>query len=439
MKKIFSGILKRHPGIDRFISSISWQLGEQLLRMLAGLFVGVWVARYLGPEEFGIFNYVLAFVAIFSTIAKLGLDGIVIRELVTAKHTKEQYMGTAFWLKAVAGTIISIVAIVVANSALQEPRIAFYISIVAAGIALQCFDVVDFYFQSKVLSKYVSICKIIQLSISSIIKIYLVLVDAELVYFVITTLVDQIMLGLTLFYAFKKHTTQGFVRTFNINIARQYIKDSWPLIFSSLVVMIYMRIDQIMIKSMLGNKNVGIYSAAVKLSEIWYFVPIILTNTFFPAIINAKKGGQKVFYSRLQDLFTLMVFIAIGLAIPITLASDWIVDTLYGKGYTEASNVLKIQIWAGIFVFLGVASSSWLISENLQRLSFYRTLLGALLNVILNLSLIPAYGIIGATYATLGAQVTAAFLFDAIHPATRQIFIMKLRAFNVLTLFIRET
>lgn len=419
---------KTHQGFRRYFANTSWMFAEQILRLTAGLLVGVWVARYLGPEQFGVFSYATAFAAIFSTIAKLGLDGIVVRDLVREPNQRDIYLGTAFWLKLV-GALVTLGAVALAMQLTSNDRTTnLYIFIIASGTIFQSFEVVDFYFQSQVLSKFVSICKLTQLLFSSLLKLYLIITGAELFWFVLVSLVDQMILALSLYFAYRYQKNGSFYRYFDLMTAKNLLKDSWPLIFSGLVVMLYMRIDQIMIKEMLGDREVGLYSAAVRLSEVWYFIPMIITSSLFPAIVSAKKVSKELYYMRLQRLYTFMVWMAIGIALPMTFLSDWLVTLLYGEAYRDAGQVLMIHIWAGMFVFLGVASSSWLTNENLQKLAFYRTLSGAITNVILNLMLIPIYGIIGAAIATVISYMVAGFVFDIFNNKTRKMFFMKIDA-----------
>lgn len=400
---------------------------EQILRLIAGLLVGIWVARYLGPEQFGLFSYAIAFATIFSSIAKLGLDGIVVRDLVREPNQRDFYLGTAFWLK-LGGAIVTLVIVALTTQLASSDRTTnLYILIIASGAIFQSFEVVDFYFQSQVLSKFVSICKIAQLLLSSLLKLYFIFVGADLFWFVLVSLADQITLAVSLYFAYRYQKLGGFYRHFDLAIAKQLLKDSWPLIFSGLVVMIYMRIDQIMIKEMLGEKEVGIYAAAVRLSEVWYFVPTIITSSLFPAIVSAKKISEQIYLTRLQRLYTSLVWMAIGVALPMSFLSDWLVTLLYGEAYREAGQVLMIHIWAGVFVSLGVASGSWFTSENLQSYAFHRTLLGVIINVVLNLILIRKFGLIGAAIATVTAQSMAALFFDALTKRTRIVFLMKLK------------
>ncbi|MEO1941195.1 MAG: flippase, partial [Candidatus Thioglobus sp.] len=313
----------------RYFANTSWVFGEKMLRMVSGLLVGFWVARYLGPEQFGLFSYALAFVSIFSGLAKLGLDGIVVRDLVNHPHQRNVYLGTAFWLKFVgAFVMLGIVALATLFTS-NDHTTNLYVFIIASGIIFQSFEVVDFYFQSKVLSKFVSICKITQLAVSSALQVYFVLTGADLIWFVVVTSINQVMLALTLFIAYRYQKLGNFYQHFDFILAKKLLKDSWPLVLSGLAIALYMRIDQIMIKEMLGEREVGIYTAAVRLSEAWYFIPLIIANSLFPAIANAKKISNKLYYTRLQRLYTLMLWSAIIVAVMMTFLSSRVITSLY--------------------------------------------------------------------------------------------------------------
>ncbi len=387
-------------------------MGEQLLRIVAGLFVGVWVARYLGPERFGLFSYVLAFTAIFGGIAKLGLDSVIVRELINHPEKRDIYLGTAFWLKLIgAFVVIGLIAIIISfthNDAITN----LFIFIAASGLVFQSFEVVEFYFQSQVLAKITSICKVTQLTLSLIIKIYLILKQAELVWFVLITVFDALSLAISYFVAYRLRKHPAFYKYFDFSTAKQLLKESWPLIFSAITVMIYMRIDQIMIKEILDEHEAGVYSAAVRLSEAFYFVPVLVTASLFPAILNAKKYSHELYMTRIQRLYTMMTWSAITIAIPVTFLSTWIVLTLYGEAYGRSAPILMIHVWASVFVFLTVSSGRYLTSEGLTRKTFYRNLSGMVLNILLNLKMIPEYGGTGAAMATLASWFVAGYLYD---------------------------
>ena len=419
---------KTHHGFRRHFANISWMFVERILRLVAGLFVGIWVARYLEPTQFGMFSYAVAFTALFSSIAKLGLDVIVVRDLVREPNRRDIYLGTAFWLKLIGAIAMLFMIIVAMQFTSSDSATKLYVLIISSGAIFQAFEVVDFYFQSQVLSKFVSICKMTQLLISSMLKLYLMFIGADLFWFVLVSLIDQVTLAVSLYFAYRHQKIGNFFSSFDAVIAKQLLKDSWPLIFSGLVVMIYMRIDQLMIKEMLELSEVGIFSAAVTVSEIWYVIPTIITTSLFPSIVNAKKISQVMYLERLQKLSSSMTWLAILIALAMTFLSDLVIGFLYGEAYIRAGAVLSIHIWSAVFVFLGLSSGLFLTVENYTRKSLYRLTLGAFSNIILNFMLIPRYGINGAAMATLISQFVANFLYDFFDPSLKPLVIIKMKA-----------
>lgn len=430
--------LKNHRGFMKYFKNTSWLFFEKILRMFVGLFVGIWVARYLGPERFGLFSYAQSFVGLFTTIATLGLDSIVVRELVKDESKSNELIGTAFYLKLM-GAILTLLVLVIATYFTSNDRYTnLLVFIIASATIFQSFNVIDMYFQSKVLSKYVVFSNIISLFVSSIIKIILILIDAPLVAFAWVVLFDSIVLAMGFIYFFIKHSTYEIKKIkFSKAIAITLLKDSWPLILSGVVISIYMKIDQVMIQEMLGNEAVGQYAAATRLSEIWYFIPTVVASSLFPAIVNAKRQSEELYYDRLQKLFDLVVWMAIAIALPMTFLSDMIVDILYGEQYNQAASVLMIHIWASIFVFLGVVSGNWFINENLQLLAFWRAFYGMIANIFLNLLFIKKYGIQGVAVATLISQIIAAYMFDLFNKNTRNLFLLKIKSLFMINTLIR--
>lgn len=415
----------------KYFKNTSWLFGEKILRMIVGLFVGIWVARYLGPEQFGLFSYAQSFVGLFTAIATLGLDGIVIRELVKDASRRDELIGTAFWLKVMGAFGVLIILAIAVNFTSNDTFTNSLVFIIASATIFQSFNVIDFYFQSKVLSRFVVFANIISLLISSIVKIALILNDAPLIAFAYVIVFDSFVLACGFIYFYIKNNSTFKIQhlKFKREIAVSLLKDSWPLILSSIVVSVYMRIDQVMIKELLDNEAVGQYAAAVRLSEVWYFIPMVIASSLFPSIVNAKKHSKELYFRRLQKLYDLMVWMAIAIAVPMTFLSDWIVEFLYGEQYNQAGSVLMLHIWAGVFVFIGVAFSQYLVAENLTKKSFYRTLMGAILNVFLNYLLIPKYGINGAAIATIFSQFIANYVYDFFDKDLHQQLKMKTRAF----------
>jgi O-antigen/teichoic acid export membrane protein len=429
----YKNVLK-HSGFRRYAGNTSWLIAEKVLRMVVSLFVGVWVARYLGPERFGLLSYAQSFVGLFAVIATLGLDGIVVRELVKDESRRDEIIGTAFWLKLIGAIVVLIILAIAVQFTSNDQYTNILVFIVASATIFQSFNVIDFYFQSKVLSRYVVFANIISLFISSLVKISLILFEAPLIAFASVVLFDNFVLACGFLYFYLKVNSTFKVKnlSFKKETAISLLKDSWPLILSGIVVSVYMKIDQVMIKEMLGSEAVGQYAAAVKLSEAWYFIPMVISSSLFPAIINAKKRSEQLYYERLQKLYDLMVWMAIGIALPMTFLSDFVVNLLYGEQFNQTADVLKIHIWAGIFVFLGVASGKWFLSENLILLSFYRAFSGMIMNVVCNFVLIHKYGIQGAAFATLLSQIIATYVFDLFNKKTKKMFWMKTKSLFLL-------
>ena len=423
--------LAQHQGFRRYFANTSWLFAEKILSMVISLLVGVWVARYLGPGRYGLFGYAQSFVGLFAVVATLGLDSILVRELVKDENKRDVLLGTAFRLKLLgAGAVILLLAAAVQFTS-NDGYTNALIFIVASATIFQSFNVIDVYFQSKVLSKYVVFANIISLALLSLLKITCILLRAPLTAFAFLVLLGGVVLAVGLVFFYRQNKLSVRAWRFDPKTAKGLLKDSWPLILSGMVIAVYMKIDQVMIKEMLDSEAVGQYAAAVRISEAWYFIPVVTCSSLFPAILSAKKQSEALYYSRLQRLYDMMVWLAIAVALPMTFLSDDVVRFLYGPAYSQAASVLMIHIWAGVFVGLGVASGNWYLSENLQALAFWRTFLGAVVNVFLNMLLIPSYGIQGAAIATLISQLAVCALFDCISKNTRKVFLMKVAAFDL--------
>ena len=428
-------LIKDHPGFMKYFANTSWLMGERILRMAVSLFVGILVARYLGPERYGLLSYANSFVGIFIVLGTMGLDDIIVRELVKTPEQQEKILGSSFLLKLV-GTLLMWMAILAAVPFTKNDfQTNILIIIIAFGAVFQAFNVIDFNFQAKVKSKFIVHAQFVQLIISSIVKIILVVNETPLIWFASVYCLDAIVLAMGLIFVYFYNDENIFHWKWSFETSKYLLRDSWPLIFAGVVVSVYMKIDQVMIKEMLGAKEVGLYAAAVKLSEAWYFLPLAITSSLFPAIINAKLYQKEDYFQRLQKLYDLMVWIAVAIALPTAILSPWIVEFLYGNEYLESSSVLNIHIWSGIFVFLGVASSKYLLAENYIKKTFYRTFVGALLNIIMNYYLIGIMGIKGAALSTFASHFFAAYIYDILDKDLREMFILKTKSLFLYSLY----
>ena len=419
----------------KYFINTSWLFGEKILRMIVGLFVGVWVARYLGPEQFGLLSYAQSFVGLFAAIATLGLDGIVVRELVKDETRRDELIGTAFWLKLIGAILVLVILAVAVTFTSNDSYTNMLIFIIAGATVFQSFNVADMHFQAKIMGKYIVFANVISLLLSSIAKIVFILNKASLEVFAWTIVFDSFILACGYIYFFLKNSTFKINNLiFSKPIAINLLKDGLFYMFTAIVISLYMKVDQVMIKEMLGNESVGYYSVAAKLSELWYFLPIIISSSLYPAIENAKKQSQELYYIRLEKLFIVCNIIALSLILPTLLLSDFIVISLYGTAYLSAGNVLMIHIISLLFAFQKVPSEYWVLSENLKYFEVYKTLFGLIINVVLNFYFIRIYGINGAAFATLISMFVAGYFSYALYSKSFIVFKMMTRTLLLLNL-----
>ena len=432
--KIETRINVKSESFKKYFKNTSWLFGEKILRILISFVVTIFVVRYLGPKDFGLLSYAISFYGLFSTISILGLESITIRELVKNPDKRDDLLGSVFLLRLLGGVSTIIFIALTLYFSGESTNISILILIVSASAIFQSFSVVDYYFRAEVKAKYSVYVFSSSILLVAVLKIMLIIFEANLIYFAIAFSVEFLLAaaGFLFVYRFNKLKLSGW--WFNKKIAISLLKDSWPLILSGLVVSVYMKVDQVMIKNMLNSEEVGYYAAAVKLSEAWYFIPVALTNSLFPAIVNAKKVSEEFYNNRMQKLYDILAWMAIAIAVPVSIFSSEIISIIFGNEFQSAAPVLSIYVWAGVAVFLGVASSQYLINENLTRLSFSRTFIGMVLNILLNIILIPKYGIVGAAVATLVSYTVATFSLIFNKKTAYQIIIM-LKSILFITFF----
>lgn len=431
--RFISRRIAHRPNLVKIVDNIGWLFFDKILRMGVGLLVGVWIARYLGPEQFGMLNFALAFTGLFGAIATVGLQGIVVRNIVRAPESAGLTLGTAGLLQLLGGLvsyllILGVIAFLRPHDALARTIVA----ILGATMLFKAGEIAVYWFESQVQSKYTVWVQNGVFLIFAALKVVLILNHASLLAFVWVSLAEAAVVALALIIVMNRlgHTLASLKVT--AQHAVTLFRDCWPLIFSGIAVSIYMKIDQVMLSQMVGDAEVGIYSAAVRISEVWHFIPMAIVASVFPSVLEAKKHSQSLYIARLQKLYDSMVIISVAIALPMSFLATPVVALIFGDSYRDAGHILAIHTWTSIFIFLGVASSQWFLTENQQTLSMQRTCIGCIANICLNIWLIPAHGATGAAIATLASQAIAALFFDALQPVTRPMFYMKLSAINPL-------
>lgn len=417
----------------RVTANTAWLLSDRLLRMAVGLAVGVWVARYLGPEQFGLLNYasvLVAFMAVFST---LGLDAVVVKELANAPDQANEILGTTFGIK-LAGAVLTL-SLAVATIAFLRPGNALalaLVAIIASAAFLQAFDAIDYWYQSRLQSRYVVIAQNASFMLVALVKIGLIVGQAHLIAFAWAILGEIALASIGLLVVFMHTGNRVRQWRFRVTRARTLLAESWPLLLSGIFVTLYIRIDQFMIAQMLGDQALGVYSAAVRLVEVWFVIPMAIASSVLPVLVRDKESSQEQYVERLTQLFTAMLWLSVTIACITTAAAGPLVKLLFGPDYAAAADILRIQIWSAPLIFIGSIANHWFLIERLNRYTLYRHILGAVVNIGLNLMLIPRFGIAGAAAATVFTQLACSYFFDLVNAPTRPLFTIKTRVVAAL-------
>lgn len=409
-----------------YLFNASWMMAERLLNIGVGFVTAVLLARYLGPEQFGILAYAISMTAIFASAGHMGLAGLVVREVVKKPDMVPETLGTTFMLK-LSGMAIGYALILIYTLAFEEIGSTEFwmLLIVASAIFFQTFDVVEYWFQSQVQAKYPAIAKSTSLVIAAGIKVALVLSGAGVVAFAFAH-TAQFMLAALILAMLYKGTTAVSLTTWKASFAKakELLSQGWIIYLGSIFAVVYMKIDQVMLKWMIGAEEVGVYAVAAQLSEAWYFLPTAIVASFFPKLIKLHEADPARFNQRFQQLFDVLFILAIFVAILVSLVAGPLIALLFGAEYQNSASILTIHIWAGVFIFMRAAFSRWILIEGALMFSLITQGLGALANIGLNLLLIPRYGGEGAAMATLISYAIASYAALLVHKKTRPVFFM---------------
>jgi PST family polysaccharide transporter len=406
--------------MKQIIENAGWLFVMRVLRIIWALFVTVWLARYLGPDRFGVLNYAIALVALFTPVSKLGLVSIVVRNIVRDPPGREEILGTTFILRLLGGVAcLLLVAAAVSIIRPGDTEMLALAAIIATGVIFHAFETIDLLFQSQVQSKFSVYARSTALILANLVKIAMILAEAPLVAFAGVLLLESMMAaaGLVIVYRARGYRVGDW--RYSLTRSRELLGESWPMILSGALAVIYLRIDQVMLGEIEGNEAVGVYSTAVRISEVWYFVPVAITDSVFPALVQSRERSAELYRIRLQQLYDFLTWLALPAALVMMFIARPLVTWLFGDDYSGGGPILAIHIWAGVFVFQKWALGKWLINEGLVKHMFVINGVGVVVNVLMNLYMIPRYGGVGAATATVVSYFASTYIACFIHPATR--------------------
>jgi O-antigen/teichoic acid export membrane protein len=389
-------------------ANTAWLLFDRLARVLLGLTVGAWIARYLGPARFGELSYVIAVIALFQAIANIGADAIVVRDIAHAPERASAILGTAIRIRLCVGLICWLLAAVTVTLIDRGEREILWMTVVVGGaLVFQAADTIDLWFQSQSRSYRTVAAKLTAYTVSNGVKVVLIVLHAPLFAFACAMSLDFMLAALGLAIAYRGFPTPVPWRACK-TMAIELIRESWPFLIAGVSVVVSMRIDQVMLKNLLSERELGLYSAAVPLSQVWNVIPVVLTTSLAPYVAKRKQHGEAEYRRTLSNVFRLYGAFGLVVSLLTTAVAPWLIHVMYGGTFERSARVLSIHVLSNVFIFLGVAQSLWIVNERVGRIGLYKCLSGGAVSLIGNWLFIPRFGIVGCAAVYVAAQFVAA-------------------------------
>lgn len=425
-----SRFINARPMLRRLLGNGVWRVGDNVFRMGFGLLVSVYVARYLHPTGFGLISFAAAMATLVTAIAQFGMQTVVVRDLVRRPQDRAAILGSALVLRLVTGA--GSILLAMGATALLRPgdvRAVVVVLIVAAVALPRAWDVVDYDYQARIEAGPVVIARNVGFVAFAVLRVLLVLVHAPLEAFAFAISGEQVLASILLVRRWRVDGLTVGIRSADRRELRDLIVTTWPLVIAGLSMVVYMRIDQIMLASMMGDAGVGLFSAAIKISEALYFIPAAATATVAPAMTAAYRRSSAEYERQMLRVMRILVRLGLVVAAIFSGFSHFIIVKLYGPAYAPAAAVLTIHAWIYVLVTLSYCGNQWLLDHGYFHCNMYQTLGGAAVNIALNLALIPRMGIVGAAIASFAGQFASVMVMMAVIPSTRPLLKLQVASF----------
>ncbi len=403
---------------NRFIGNMNWLIFQNIYSMGLSLVIGALSARYLGPSNYGLIGYGASLVNLFTAISQLGIDNVLINEMMKHPEEKGCVMGTALCMRTFSAAVSFVCAMILV--VLIEPGnyvLWFITGIQAFAIALRAYELLNEWFLSEMKSKYYVLANICGQTVVGVWKIVLLILGASVVWFAASTTVQALVCGSIVIGIFL--VTRDFRLGFRMQNAKDILKRSQHYVFAGIAVSLYTQMDKVMLGRMLGEREVGIYTAAMTISMIWEFIPTAIFNSSRTMILEAKLRDEKEYQEKLKCLLFAITVLGLFVGLVVQVFGRLAVWILYGREYMDAVPVLRLLIWSTSFAVIGVARNVWSVAEDKNRYSKYYPICGAVFNLVFNALTIPIWGIYGAALGTMLAQVIVAFVSPLFWTETR--------------------
>ncbi len=390
-----------HRGFVKYLANTNWMFLGQLFSLVVSFFVGAWLGRYLGPQNYGVLNYITTFVGVFSFIAGLGIENIIVKQIVETKEKTNSILGTSFVLR-LAGGLVAVASMLIAAFTLRvDSTYILWMFIFSLHLVIQAAQITAYYFQANVSARYNTRALIYATIFTSLLKISFIVFQFPFWTIFAIFMLDSLWQAIGLIFIYKRKVGDFKSWNFDWSLGSNILNKSWYLMFASAVSFMLLRIDQIIIKYYLGETKLGIYAAAVKFAEVWYFVPTVICASLFPAILNARKMDIRYFMRRMYGLYGLLLVLALVISVTTYLIAKIAITSLFGLAYLNSVPIIELYIWSNLGLFLNIAINQYLIVEGRYKAVLQMNLAAVFLCVSLNFIFIPAFALKGAAFATL--------------------------------------
>jgi len=411
MKKLFAN--------NRVIKNAAWLMAGKVIHMGLSFVVSLITARYLGPSNFGLINYAAAYITFFSSLCSLGINSVLVKELVDHPDEQGLTMGTTLLLRAVSSALSAVMIVGIVSIVDQgEPLTLVVAALCSLSLLFQFFDSINYWFQSRLQSKVYAMVTLVAYTIISAYKITLLVTGMDVRWFAMSNAIEYAIVAVLMLAMYKKYGGPRF--SFSFDKARRLLKSSCSFILSGLMVSIYASTDKFMLKQMLSEATVGHYALAVSVSQVWTFLLTAIIESMYPTIMEQHMTGSDRYLRTNRQLYAIVFYVSIVMSAAVTVAAPLLVKLLYGAEYAPAVPLLQIIVWYTAFSYLGVARNAWIVSEHKQKYLKYIYIGAAVINVILNLLLIPVLGAPGAALASLVTQISTTVLLPFLIPGLRE-------------------
>lgn len=417
------------PTAQRVRGNVLWLLGDRGWRLILNIAVLGVLARHLGVEEFGRLNYAASLAAIFAALASLGLEGLVVRELVRRPEDWRTLLGTAAGLRLAGGVLAVLVVGLAALGNRDGHALAVLAMLVACGFVPQALEVTDLWFQKEIQSRYTALARGVAALLGAGVKLKLVQMNAPLTWFAAALGLDLAMAATALAWTYKKRGGRISEWSFCRTTAQQLLRESAPLIGAGLLVAVYLRVEQVLVRELLGDGAAGVYFAAARLAEQWLVLPGLLVTSVYPLLVGSQSGDPSNHAGQMQQLFDALTLLGLLIALCVAAFGPWLLPLIFGEKYRAAVPVLMVLAWTAPVIFNGAARAQYFLLENLTFYHVPSALIGIAVNVAVGLWALPRFGPVGAAASALGGYVCSAFVTSWLFPPLRTCARLQTRAF----------